>query len=213
MPKRSKSAGTTNQSYRAEDAAFEVIRIVARKRPEVYAALIDRVQSALDHDSKVALINEWCDALSLPSDEIKMAVLYLAHDPKAGPVGEIRLRVPRDPDNRPGRVEPLPSETQTAFLARAKAAYDHVQDIERQSGGIISYTPVNRRHLEWFVRFQVEEVSIAELAQHESMQPREIRRAIQDVAALLEMSLRTSRSGRPRGRRDTQPRHRAERKK
>jgi hypothetical protein len=202
VPRRSKSADTTNQSFRAEDAAFEVVRIVGRKRPEVYAAFIDRVQSEPDHDSKVALINEWCDSLNLPSDEVKMAVLHLAHDPNDGPAGEIRIRVPRDPDNRPGRVEPLPGETQTAFLERAKAAYDRVQDIERQSGGVISQQPVNRRHLEWFVQFQVNGVNISDLATSDSMNSKDIRRAIQAVAVLLEMSLRPSRRGRPPGRKN-----------
>ena len=206
MPKRSKSVDTTNQSFRAEDAAFEVVRIVGRQQPEVYAAFIDRLRSEPDHDSKVALIDEWCNSLNLPSDEVNMAVLYLAHDPNAGPVGEIRLRVSRDPDNRPGRVEPLPGETQTAFLARAKAAYDHMQDVERQSGGVISYTPVNRRHLEWFVQFQVNGVNISELAASDSMDPKDIRRAIQDIAVLLKMSLRPSRRGRPRGRKNVKTR-------
>jgi hypothetical protein len=199
-----------DNSSRREVAAFDVVRLLRLDRPKDFEALSVRVRAEGQLDRQAEILEEWCKSIGLSCEPIKMAALHLALDPKDKPAGAIKLILWTDAEGQlhDHRLEWIPGETKKAFLARAENHFNCMKDLERQGGNVIEVKPVNRRHLDWLIRFQVKQERITRIATANSTDPKEVRRVLRSVAALLELDLRETVPGRPRGRRDSSSRNR-----
>lgn len=206
------SKRTKDYSWRAETAAFEILRILRRDRPSNFDELTQLVTDSRlrgeDRDRQWAIAEHWCQRLNLACDWMNIAALHLAIDPNDEAAGTVAAILWHDASGqlRDNTITWKPGETKKAFLQRAAELHDAMT--RRQKGEVeLATNEVNSEHLEWLVRYQVGQKRFTDIAKTERHRtPTDIRKAVKGIADLLELTLRTSPAGRPRGKKDSRSR-------
>jgi hypothetical protein len=103
-------------------------------------------------------------------------------------------------DARRYRLLWIPGESKRKFVERALAEFYRLKNEDLERGGIVASNRINPKHIEWFVRFQVKQEGYDSIARSEKADRTDVRRAIREIASLLELELRPTAAGRPRGR-------------
>jgi hypothetical protein len=189
-----------------------VLRLVERDRPEAVRRLQEWVLRvpALEHGTPSnadtdKVITAWCRELNLACKAIEDEALTMATGGKA----------PGDAASRDGdpeadyRIRWRPDESQGSYLRRALAEFRRHKHAEIAAGGSVASTEVNLQHVEWLVRFQVDVHSFDRIARTYGANRHEVKRAVGEIASVLQLTLRPTASRRPRGRRGPpRPAHR-----
>ena len=196
-------------SYRRYAAADAVLRLVQRDRPEAMQQLRSRVRAVIGLDEDDAFdaatldaVTTWCDELRLRCEDIEFAALCLAlstdnDDWLLGGGPALGYEDPDHPDGDPCyRIPWIPGESKRKFVARALTYRKKKQ--EGESGRVFASDRINPKHVEWFVRFQVHEEGFDRIADGKGR--RDVKRAVRDLASLLQLKLRPTKPGRPKGR-------------
>lgn len=192
-----------DDSWRREAAAFAVVRVIQRRRPQDFEDFAARVRAG-DDEAKFTIAAEWCGELNLACDSIITAAAHLALDPKADDIDAAKeagtILIWKDSEGiHDHQIVWRPGETKKDFRARAEAHFDRMKGLEQQGGKVAASNRINHSHLEWLVRFQVGNEPITEIANTVSQARKDVRLALRGTASLLGLKLRTASPGRPRG--------------
>jgi hypothetical protein len=197
-----------NYHYRRWAAADAVLRIVRRDQPHAIQQLRIRVGRVLGfgegttlNDETTGAVAAWCDELHLGCEAIRFEALALALVVEAEDQPASDGLAPDDDLDTPYyRIPWIPGESKRRFVTRAVAEFDRKKNAEVDSGGIVAPDRINPKHVEWFVQFQVHGVPYDRIAKAESADRQDVKRAIRDLALLLQLKLRPAPPGRPKGR-------------
>lgn len=203
---------TLDQTRRREGAAFALIRIIQRDEPKIFERLRNAVCDGLKEiasgmhlpDEKYTIVAEWCASLDLDCDAVQSAAMLLSLFPDDKPLeaGDAKFFVWQDErgEIRDHSIDWRAGETKKTFLGRAEELFDRMKRLEENSGTVAAVNPINPKHIEWLVRFQAWKEPLTKIAAVERTDRHDVKRAIRGIATLLELKLRPTTSGRPRGR-------------
>jgi hypothetical protein len=196
-------------SYRRWAAADTIIRIVRRDRPDAVRELCAQLhgvfgfQETCFNDETCEVIAAWCSGLNLGCEAIRFEVEALSLYPRLladNPSVQDHHSLDDDDDDRPFyRLPWIPGESKRQFTARAHAEFYRHKKAEVESGGIVASNRINPKHIDWFVRFQTNGDPYDRIAKSEHTDRNDVKRAIRGIATLLDLKLRPTTPGRPRG--------------
>jgi len=193
-------------SYRRWATASAVFDLVRRQRPDAVQQLRQKVGLVFGfgpgnpgvNDSTYAAIGEWCQELNLRCEAIEWEIVtwFMRGGEMAEPERE------PDPDHEQPyyHIPWIPGESKRQFQKRASAEFYRHKAAEERRGAVTASATVNPKHVDWFVRYQVNEQPFERIARNDRAHRQDVKRAVRSIASLIELKLRPTSPGRPPGR-------------
>ena len=124
------------------------------------------------------------------------------------PVGfEFRLKRPWDPFQE--RWSQAEARIKQEFEAELAEYRQRVEELAERRGSKAPRKRTPAEHFRWLVQYQIDGLSYAKIAEEHGKRRTTVSEGVQSAAALIELSLRPPKRGRPPGSSDSRWRHRA----